>query len=411
MVAVGLYAVHFVVMGLVSACSDGDLDPVTAEVFTPAWTQHLFGDAFVDSWAHQLAFDSDGDLVVLVSDATDTADGCTAFVRFTADGSAVWHRAFEQPVPALERCPSHGRFALDASGGATMIAYVYRTTDASGVDIFVRAHSALGHPRWTTFYDGGAEGLDLGRDIAVGPDGTVVAVGAVAREHPHYVPWIAAYSSDGILLWHDIDEGVAAETIRVEVDTAGNIITMRELHDPHANPTGLVIRKLDNSGALIWEHASAASFHYLSSFAITPTGESLLLASDPNATRLRKVSAEGVLVWETVLSRRPCRSTDGYSLYGSPEQLAVTPNGSVLAAGGVYISRGGGVDDPVDAAILIQKFDAGGNWLWARYHELGLAEVSPIVYSIALDDAGNLALAFEIRENPDQTYVLVVATD
>ena len=315
------------------AAPDAGCEPTPA--LPIAWSENF------SQQGNRVAIDGDGSLVVAV---VNDPLRCARLFRLASDGAEIWRHPYDpSPVPAenYKPCPSWwSAIALDPYGAIVTVSHDVRYPDTTGpTDILVRKHDRDGNALWTYYNQNapdGFEGWDSAADVDVGRDGAVVAAGTHASR-----PWVGRFTPDGTAEWIRSSTGEAATQVEA---AAGGItyagITTGEIDGPRYriarfDPDGseTTIAQLTN---IPWGPRGVP-------LAATPDG-GLVFVLQRTPPVLRKVDATGAVVWD-----QPMDVTAHY--VGCQEidlrrnlAIAVEPDGSIvalfgLAATGLVLAR------------------------------------------------------------------------
>jgi hypothetical protein len=206
----------------------------------PAWSQ--INEIVGDDTYNAIARDASGRL--LLAGARADADGPEAWLRaISADGrSELWGITRHG---ALAGGASATGIAVDSTGD--IVAAGTETNVDTGIDGWIAKYSPAGVQRWSRSLASPGPDADAVRAIAIGPDDSIAAVGALDGEST-----IRVFGPDGTPRW-DATTGDGTGWSGVAVDAAGNVVVAGSLG------ADLVVRKYTPAGALVWEHRLAAA--------------------------------------------------------------------------------------------------------------------------------------------------------
>lgn len=136
----------------------------------PGWGASLDGGTAGNDWANAVAFDANGDAVVV--GRVDVGAGFSdAWIRkYADDGSEVWTRTF-----AGELGESDEAIAVAIADSGDIVVAGKTAIAEQGLDIFVHKLDADGETLWTRTHGAGADD-DVG-DVTVAQDGSVIVIG------------------------------------------------------------------------------------------------------------------------------------------------------------------------------------------------------------------------------------------
>jgi hypothetical protein len=206
----------------------------------PAWSQvnEIVGD---DTYS-AIARDASGQLVMAGSRAD--GDGPQAWLRaMSADGrSELWATTRHGTVPGGASATG---VAVDSTGD--IVAVGSETNVDTGVDGWIARYSPAGALRWSLSLVSPGPDTDVLRAVAIGPDDSIAAVGALDGAGT-----IRVYNADGTPRW-DATAADGASWSGVAVDPAGDVVVTGS-----AGPD-LVVRTYTPAGSLVWERRLAAA--------------------------------------------------------------------------------------------------------------------------------------------------------
>lgn len=207
---------------------------------TPAWSQ--LDEYAGDDTYNAIARDASGRLL-LAGSRTD-ADGPEAWLgAVSADGrSELWaitrHGAVSGGASATG-------IAVDSTGD--IVAVGSETNIDTGIDGWIAKYSPAGVQRWSRSLASLGPDADAVRAVAIGPDDSIAAVGALDGTST-----IRVYGADGTLRW-DATTADGTSWSGVAVDAAGDVVATGSLG------ADLIARKYSPAGTLMWERRVAAA--------------------------------------------------------------------------------------------------------------------------------------------------------
>jgi hypothetical protein len=205
----------------------------------PAWSQ--LNEIVGDDTYNAIARDPSGRLLLAGSRAD--ADGPEAWLRaVSADGrSELWGVTHHGALPGA----SATAIAVDSTGD--IVAAGTETNLDTGSDGWIAKYSPAGVQRWSLSLASPGPDADVVRAIAIGPDDSIAAIGALDGEST-----IRVYGADGTPRW-DATAADGTSWGGVAVDAAGNAVVAGSLG------TDLVVRKYTPAGAVMWQRKLAAA--------------------------------------------------------------------------------------------------------------------------------------------------------
>lgn len=206
----------------------------------PAWSEvnEIIGD---DTYS-AIARDASGHLVL--AGARADGDGPEAWLRaMSADGRAeLWAVTRHGTVPGGASATG---VAVDSTGD--IIAVGSETNIDTGLDGWIARYSPAGVQRWSLSLASPGLDADVLRAVAIGPDDSIAAVGALDGAST-----IRVYNADGTPRW-DATAADGSSWSGVAVDPAGDVVVTGSAG------SDLVARKYTPAGALVWERRLAAA--------------------------------------------------------------------------------------------------------------------------------------------------------
>jgi hypothetical protein len=262
-----------------------------------------------------------------------------------------------------------------------------------------------------------------GEMLALDRQGNAFVAGSVAWS----TMWLAKYDASGAELWQrSFDHpGTREQSASLAVDAAGNaIVTGYFIGGDKGAANALVVLKYSPTGALLWQDIVSSAHGYASRAGTDAAGNVFVLArtwaAGPGGQQVRlvalKYAPDGTRQWLRDL---------GLDTLGAdaPAALAVTPEGSLIVAGGastqlllaavdasgnllasksmpgspgdvalgpageVYVA-GGPHADPAQRGFVVIKHDANFNPIWRKTYDVGRWG-----WRIAVDSRGHAVIA------------------
>ena len=351
------------------ARADSGPDPSCDESELPvAWSTSL------ESPKNPISFDTDGSLLIAVSRMGGEPWYCAGLARLAGDGDEVWRHPYDPSPPPAENyapCPSWWNGIALASNGAIVTIGDDVTGDPEGAtDVVLRKHDGNGDQLWTYYNQNapdGLEGSDRAADVAVDPDGFVVAAGTVASR-----AWVGRFAPNGDPDW--IWSGSTSGEDAVDVEGAADGTAFVGIATgPEATPYR--IARFDPAGT----ETTIAEMSRQATLNITPDG-GLLFVAGATEPLLRKIDASGEVVWEQPLAIQ-IEDEHCHSDRGSPASIAIDPEGSIyLTLSGRYENT----DDPefpsTEEFTALARFSPEGELLSTHLLEVndpGVLEIGP----------------------------------
>lgn len=225
---------------------------------------------------------------------------------------------------------------------------------ADGKAIVVKLDSA-GDVTWQTALGGV---FLFGNAVAMGTDGSIVVAGHDATgDSVTSDALIFKMSGAGVLQWQRLLHNAAAYVHKfnaVVMGTDGSIYAAgEETYGLNTVPSGAVLAKFASDGVLLWQKTlSGSGENQFKGLAIAPDGSLYACGQTNYAPWLVKFSANGEVVWSTILQTQ-----------GIFQAAAVSPDGSRLYTAGIKSGspmRGLAAKYTVDGQIAWQKSVSGG---------------------------------------------------
>ncbi|MEK7474451.1 MAG: SBBP repeat-containing protein, partial [Candidatus Coatesbacteria bacterium] len=232
-----------------------------------------------------------------------------------------------------------------------------------------------------------------GHAVTVDPSGDIIAVGRDSRadvgSNEDFI--IRKYDQFGALLWSLTYSGPTnnGDTASgVGTDPAGNIIVAGVT--TIVNQDWLVV-KLDPAGNVLWSrtwNGSGDGWDYMGQMgmggagnpvAVDLSGSVYVVGTEQNVSGMQawavvKYDPAGNILWTRTWNPGGFLSANAYA-------VAADPAGNIVVSG----MSGGGMN----GAMLVKKFDSGGNELWASSVSNPSAMMGQSYYGVALDRDGN----------------------
>jgi hypothetical protein len=205
----------------------------------PAWSE--LNEYVGDDTYSAIARDPSGRLLLAGSRAG--ADGPEAWLRaVSADGrSELWGLTRHGTLPGAAATG----IAIDSTGD--LVAVGTETNLDTGIDGWIARYSPAGVQRWSLSLASPGPDADAVRAVAIGPDDSIAAVGALDGAST-----IRVYGADGTPRW-DATAADGTSWSGVAIDAAGDVVVAGGLG------ADLIARKYTPAGTLVWERRLAAA--------------------------------------------------------------------------------------------------------------------------------------------------------
>ena len=260
------------------------------------WEQRYNGPGNSSDFAHALAVDSSGNVIVTGSSYGDGTGRDYYTAKYAAtDGTLLWEQRFAGFSDDEARA-----LAVDGNGNVVV-------TGNSAGDYFTLKYAAAdGELLWEQRYTGPAHySFDYRRAAAVDAGGDVFVTGSSTHMGGHDDHYTAKYAAcDGALIWEQrYSLGCAAA---LAVDSSGNaVVTGYSYYNPGGNADYYIVKYAAVDGVLLWEkgyNGPANGNDFATGLAIGPHGIIAVTGSsdgDPGDTRSDYAT---VVYWENLPS-------------------------------------------------------------------------------------------------------------
>ena len=250
-----------------SVGSSGDFDYATIKYSAaggPLWTNRYNGPANGDDFAHAIAVDSSGNVLVTGSTTNSSGGYDFATLSYSNAGAPQWtnrYNAVESSGVAL---------AVDRNGNVFVTGSSAATNGYA--DYLTVAYSSAGVLLWTNRYYRPPTGWDYVRGgIAVDPNGNVLVAGDSTT---------LAFSGAGVPLWTNLNPAIARA---IAVDRNGNVFVTGGFEDYATTKYSLIpppmhFQRVSNQLVLSW---TTPDFSLQSAPAITGTFTNVPGAKSP----------------------------------------------------------------------------------------------------------------------------------
>ncbi len=276
------------------------------------------------------------------------------------------------------------RMAMDANGNVFVAGHRVNADSMSTMDIQVVKFDATGNVVATAVINGSANDNDKVKQIVVDADGNVIITGTIENAETQKDLIVVKFDNDLNEVWRFVYDGAGSYDDRgkdVTVDAAGNIyVTGYSMEGSSAwvSPDAITL-KLDASGNLVWKAIyDGPDGKHDEGRAIVVDGSGNVYVAGHSSNQQSQ--------WAILLLKY---DADGNLLW------AVRHNGSAgnsfaismaLTANGVVLT---GVASDNGGDVLTMAYDADGNQLWKdQFNSQGTSEDQP--FDIAVDGEGNV---------------------
>ena len=278
--------------------------------------------------------------------------------------------------------------AVDANGDVVVAGFV--TTIAGGRDVFVGKFSSSGLPLWEYYYNGTANGTDMGLTLALEGTSFVIVGGRVEGAGTGNDFFAAKLdSSNGVAVWeteHNRGSTVSDIPARVAVGSDGGVV-LTGISGAGNSADAWTIKLNGADGSLQWNRVY--------NFANRPDGmrgvaldgaNNVIVSGYSQGANFDMYTAKyeadtGTTLWDK-------RYNGSFDSSDAAWDVIVDRQGNVLATGTAY--RAAGVKD----GMTIKYNGLDGTVAWARrpFNNLGTTTANDENFSIALDGLGNLVV-------------------
>ena len=271
-----------------------------------------------------------------------------------------------------------------AADGSVYVTGVTRSFGAGGEDAFLLKYNASGVLQWQRTYgtapDAESSGLEIGLDIAVAPDGSIVVLGNYRDGNI----FLAKFDPAGNLRWDRTWGGNQEGASAIAIASNGTIYaTGITFSFGHSDGEAFLV-SFSADGTLIWQRTWGGEFFDVARGVAVATDGSIFITGETlfnaNAAFLVKFTAGGTVVWQ--------REWGLVGKGGFPEDDDTDGNAVAAAPdGGAYVV-GATTGTGVDANLVAVRFDADGNFVWQRVGGPGFGAA----LDVAVGSDGNLQI-------------------
>jgi uncharacterized delta-60 repeat protein len=431
------------------------LDPASGDIGVAAGDRvvRLTPDG-IESWSataegvvfRSVVIDREGGIVAAGTAGTLEAADIAAF-KWTAGGRQVWSARIEGAGNGEDALMG---MALDGEGKVILAGST--TTPDGDLDFLASALAETGAEVWRATSGTTRTTEDGARAVAIDPQGSIVAAGALAQEFGtvKYAPdgtelWAAhagsdyhddyegayalvldaagnaavtgrsarrfltiRYDREGSELWRAADpEAGAGSGYAIALDGAGNVKVAGFCHfsAPDGNSDFLVAR-YDASGAMVWEDRPGGEDSDIArAIALDREGNTIVAGSfdSGNAFSSQAVVAKydpaGGRLWEAVYDRGFWEFTDEGE--DSAHAVAADLDGNVYMAGTTHVGD--------HFEILTVKYDAQGRELWVRTYSPAGHDASAA--ALVLDGSSAVYVAGSVQGEDSRFDITVLKYD
>ncbi|MFC1609824.1 DUF4215 domain-containing protein [Myxococcota bacterium] len=368
--------------------SDGCNDDCTAWLWTINFDQN--GE---DTYAWDMACDSQGQVVVTGMTHTASTEDDILVLKLDSEGGLVWSITVNGDGDGDD---SGNGVAVDSQDNIIVTGVMTRTR--GDLDVWTAKYSPQGQIVWTATHDGPGGSDDVGGGVAVDSDDDIVVTGSDGATDGQTRLWVRKYDASGAEVWTRTVQGV--ESVRSYANNGNSVATDEVGNIFVAGSIGRTLDRLDSwvgtydeSGDLQWSatHSGGGGGHCYDELTdVVPDGQGGVFVIGhecmPDASHADKFSSiwvaryenDGELGWYRSESQQDSEYNLGYG-------IAVDVNGDVLAIGSMeYGELGGGV--------WLRKYDSAGEEVWTRTYA-NRAGDRAVGLSVCTDPDGNIVIA------------------
>jgi len=291
--------------------------------------------------------------------------------------------------------------AADGRGGAVVAGLISGgalpgQTYHGGGDAFVRSYRADGSVHWTRQF-GSAQG-DQANRVALDDSGNVFVIGSTAGGLPGQTKvgrddtFVRSYDQNGNERW-TTEFGVAdlvTYGVDIAVSAPGNIFVtgLRETADQNSRPIPGWLRKLDATGATVWERGFGSPTTGITLGGISVGGARVTVVGASADGFVMTYDTAGTLLWSRDIG-----------LFTRPGDVDANLAGRIAVAGtaSAQLSNRAGDNGP----MFVRVYDANGSVIWTRQFSAGAKNASDVgnINGLDLDHDGNVYLAANVPQD------------
>jgi hypothetical protein len=221
----------------------------------PLWTNRYNGPANSSDYAHGVAVDSSGNVVVVGESVgvNEWANDDYATIKYSATGAPLWTNRYSGPGD-----PYDGATAVAVDGGGNVIVTGYSESGSGYIDYVTFKYSAAGVPLWTNHYDGPAHDVDQPTAVAVDGSDNVFVSGYSYDDRGYGDYATVKYSPSGEELWARRYDGPLQsedEVTGIAVDGSGNVIVTGYSDVSHTGAVEYDTIKYSGAGVPLWTNS------------------------------------------------------------------------------------------------------------------------------------------------------------
>jgi uncharacterized delta-60 repeat protein len=355
-------------------------DPVTG---VKQWERIYAGPAGEKDEGRSIAVDSNGDVVITGFTGITRDDTDVYVAKYSGvNGSVVWERTYTGSGGTFDE----GTSIAVHSTGRTYVAG-YGRTAAGGANIFAAGYSgADGSVLFERLIDGGSNGDDLARSVAVNSAGDVAIAGYVTTAGARRDFRVMKLDgTTGATAWQWNVNGSTStddEAYAVAFDSVGQVAATGTVRSANHD---LYTVKLTGAGALVWQNQWNSSFNSSdagydiavdSGGNVVVGGTSYRAAGSMDGYVAKYAAATGTLVWEK-------RFNGATSKQDAINSIDLDGLDNVVATG---FSENAAASADI---LTVKMFALDGGTIWEKRHN-GAANGSDNGVSVAVSTDGNI---------------------
>ncbi len=328
------------------------------------WMSTINGAASGDDAGNSVAVDVAGNVHIVGSYNAGGTNDDFILRKYDSAGNITWEKYFNS---AANNVNDGSGVATDASGNVYVIGREARNDLGQSYNIWLAKYGATGMLLWSKTFNGGSNGSDQGKSIAVDGSGNIYAAGLETVTGQNTNAWIAKYDTNGLVQWTTNYNGSASGgdgATGIVVDGSGNAyVTGYEVGTGAEN---LWVRKYDTNGLVQWTTSyNGASDQNYRGYSIARDIQGNLvvagyetIAGQSQDIVVRKFDPSGLTLWSTSYNDAANGTQMGFGV-------------SVDTADNVYVTGSDGVSGQGNN-LWLRKFTKDGLMLWTTtYNNAG----------------------------------------